>query len=341
MQKKILILNVGSSSVKYHLYKGRYLVTRGEIQRIGEKHQQTYPQAIDQVFRKVGEVDVIGHRIVHGYDITEPTKITSELLSHLEEFSSLAPLHNKSELQVIKYCRKKFRKTQQIALFDTNFFKDLPAHSRTYPIPKKLAEKYKIRRYGFHGESHRYMLEQAKKILKKTNPNLITCHLGNGCSITAIKNSKPVDTSMGFTPLDGIPMGTRSGAIDPGIIFFLSRHGYLVREIEELLNEKSGLLGMSNISKDARDLLSSDSPQARLALNVFTYQVAKQLSSYYGILGKVDAIIFTAGIGQNEPKIRKMILSQIKLPQIKKTKILVIRADESSVMIEQILKLIN
>lgn len=338
MPKKILILNVGSSSVKYHLYKDKHFVTKGEIQRIGEKHHPTYQEAINIILRKTGEPDIIGHRIVHGYDITEPTIVTRKLIYHLEDFSSLAPLHNKPELQVLKYCKKKFRKTTQIALFDTHFFKDLPPKSKIYSIPKKLSQKFKIRRYGFHGESHRYMLEQAKKILKKSKPNLITCHLGNGCSITAIQNGNPIDTSMGFTPLDGIPMGTRSGAIDPGIIFFFSRHGYTLSQIEELLNEKSGLLGISNLSKDARDLQKSKSRDAKLALEIFTYHTAKQISAYYGILGKVDAVIFTAGIGQNESRIRKMILNQIKFP-IKK--VLKIKANESSMMIQNILKILR
>jgi acetate kinase len=341
MQKKILILNVGSSSVKYHLYKNELSVIKGEIQRIGEKNQPTYQQALDNIFQKTGEVDFIGHRVVHGGEITGARFLTRELISHLEEFSSLAPLHNTPELHVIRYCAKLFRDTPQIALFDTAFFHNLPKKAIIYPLPKNITKKFHIRRYGFHGESHKFLLEESKKILKKHSPTLITCHLGNGCSITAVKKGKPVDTSMGFTPLDGISMGTRSGAIDPGIIFFLSRKGYLMREIEEMLNENSGLLGVSGESKDARDLQKSKSRDAKLALEIFTYQVAKQISAYFGILGKVDAVVFSGGIGQNEPVIRKMILAHFSLPQLKHAKILKIPTNESLMMVRDILALLK
>ncbi len=259
MPKKILILNVGSSSVKFHLYKGDSLVIKQIIERIGEPRSkiQTYAQAINLIFKKVGGVDIIGHRVVHGGEINKPTIITNNLISHLQETSTLAPLHNNPELHVIKYCMNKYPGIKQIALFDTYFFRDMPKKSVIYPISKSITERYHIRRYGFHGQSHQYMLEKAKKILRKSNPNLITCHLGNGCSITAIEKGKPIDTSMGFTPMEGIPMGTRSGTIDPGIIFFLGRQGYLMSEIEFMLNDKSGLLGISNYSKDARDLEKS------------------------------------------------------------------------------------
>lgn len=342
MPKRILILNVGSSSVKYSLYKNDSFITKQTIEKIGERNSriQTYAQAIDLIFKKVGDVDIIGHRVVHGGAVTKPTLITSNLIRHLEEISSLAPLHNAPELHVIKYCLNNYKHIKQIALFDTYFFRDLPRKSSIYPIPKSITEKYHIRRYGFHGESHNYMLEKAKKILGKPNPNLITCHLGNGCSITAIEKGKPVDTSMGFTPMDGVVMGTRSGSIDPGIIFFLGRQGCLMSEIEFMLNDKSGLLGISNYSKDARELQKSSSKDSKLALDIFTYSIAKQISAYAGIIGKVDAIIFTAGIGQNEARIRKMILNQIKTRSIKK-KVLVIPTDEAHIMLRDILRVIR
>lgn len=308
---KSLILNVGSSSIKYSIFENDKRILKNEIAKIGISKIKTFEQAIDIILKKIKNhnIDIIAHRVVHGLDLRKPSIINKDIINKISQASKLAPLHNPYELKVIKICQKKF-KQKQIVVFDTEFYKNLPSYAKNYPIPQNLIKKYKIQRYGFHGLSHEYLLKETSKLLKNNKLNIIICHLGNGCSITAIKKGKPMDTSMGFTPLEGPMMGTRSGSIDPGIILFLKN-----QNLNEILNKKSGLLAVSNLTRHIPELLKNKSKKSKLAIKMFTYQIRKYIGSYYTLLQPLHAIVFSAGIGQNEPEIRKLILQDF--PEIK------------------------
>ena len=344
---KILVFNCGSSSIKYKLYEmpQASVVSAGCIQRIGEEmseaSQKTGTKEIrvakkvanhaegmiamsamlmdpeKGAIRSMSEIGACGHRVVHGGEkITGSVKIDAELIRIIEEYSELAPLHNPPNLVGIREAQKMFGDVVQVACFDTAFHTTMPEVSYLYALPYSMYEKLKIRKYGFHGTSHRYVARRAAEIMKKGkyDVNLITCHLGNGCSIAAVKNGCSVDTSMGLTPLEGLAMGTRTGDIDPAIIFHLVRKGYSPEQLDAIFNKKSGLLGISEISNDVRNLeekAAGGSKRAELALEIFAYRIKKYIGSYLAVLNGCDGIIFAGGIGENGVRMRQRICADM------------------------------
>ena len=346
---KILVINTGSSSVKFTLYETvqEALLGKGLIDRIGSanaklyytnnRHQtikkpiqaNSYESAISQaclmladketgVISHYSEIDGIGHRVVHGgSEISGAVRITGAIKQVILDCFSLAPLHNPPNLEGIKACERLFPDIPMVAVFDTAFHHTISPAAYTYAIPRDVATKNKIRRYGFHGTSHHYVAMATAHLLGKplSALKLITAHLGNGCSITAVDHGKVVDTSMGFTPLEGLVMGTRCGDIDPAVVLFLIQHGYSPGEVDKLLNKKSGLLGLSGInSNDMRDILNAvkkGNEQAKLTLGVFIHRLVKYIGAYAAILNGFDALIFTAGIGENAPIIRTLVCNKL------------------------------
>ncbi|MBU2562023.1 MAG: acetate kinase [Nanoarchaeota archaeon] len=306
----VLILNIGSSSIKYDLFQGEKTALKGYIERVKD-YEKGIKQIINEINSKGLKVDAIGHRVVHGGTHSESALIDAKKVKELEKISELAPLHNIPEVKGIKTCMKLF-KVPQVAIFDTAFHQTMPEKAYTYAIPQNLAQKHKIRRYGFHGTSHNYVAHEAARLMGKPleKAKIITCHLGNGCSITATKHGQSVDTSMGFTPLEGLVMGTRSGDIDPAIIPFLQHKGKLsYKQIEEMLNKRSGLLGICG-KKDMRDIHAARATdrKAKLAHDVFCYRLTKYIGAYIAAMNGVDAIVFTGGIGQNAWWVREDVL---------------------------------
>ncbi|MCM8823470.1 MAG: acetate kinase [Candidatus Omnitrophica bacterium] len=348
---KILTINCGSSSIKYKLYDfptGK-LLSKGIIERIGEENStiSSHTEGMQKVFsslmeskvlENLDEIKAIGHRVVHGGEkFRYPQIINPEVMTMIEECAKLAPLHNPANLEGIKAVTSTLPKVKQVAVFDTAFHQTIPDYAYLYALPLEYYDKYRIRRYGFHGTSHQYVAIQASKILRKplSKLKLITCHLGNGCSITAIDRGRSIDTSMGFTPLEGLIMGTRCGDIDvASVLYLMEKENLSIPCVDEILNKKSGLLGISRISNDVRVLkeeIKKGNKQARLALDMFIYRIKKYIGAYYFILGGVDAICFTAGIGENNPDIiRKISKSICKVSS--KTKILVIPTDEEYII---------
>jgi len=342
---RILVINCGSSSVKYKLYnfKPFKLLTKGLVERIGEEGSpvKDHYQAIFTVFKRIKslgrefeEISAIGHRVVHGGEkFKQPVLIDKEVIKEIRKNVELAPLHNPANLEGILACKKFFPSLKQVAVFDTAFHQTIPQFAYLYAVPFNFYKKYKIRKYGFHGTSHQYVAEASSKIMKKSlkKLKLITVHLGNGCSISAIKYGKCIDTSMGFTPLEGLIMGTRSGDIDAAIIFYLAKQaGLTLEEIEKILNRQSGLLGISGVSNDLRlikEACKKGNLRAKLAIEMFIYRLRKYLGAYILILGGVDAIIFTAGIGENNPDIIKRAVWGLEFLR-KKPAILVVPTDE-------------
>lgn len=343
---KILVINCGSSSVKFKVFEmpEEKLLADGSVEKIGEEVSLfSYDTAAKKVFSKkpikvknhedslhvianvlvdsetgivkdVREIAGVGHRVVHGgegFDKSVP--LNEEIIQKIEEYVTLAPLHNPHNLSGIRASMKFFPESLQVASFDTAFHTTIPEVAYLYPIPYEFYEKYRIRRYGFHGTSHRYVARRAAELMgrDKYDVNVITCHLGNGCSITAVKNGRSVDTSMGLTPLEGLMMGTRSGDIDPGIIFHLIESlGLSSQEVNNLLNKKSGLLGLSGVSNDFRNLLENiDNKRVALSIDVYSYRVKKYIGAYMAVLGRTDAIVFTAGAGEKTPEVREKALS--------------------------------
>lgn len=348
---EILVINAGSSSIKYKLWSfpASKLVYTGKIANIGEKDSpiSSHHQAIEELFatlkknnivKDLKDIAAVGHRVVHGGEkFTEPVLINQAVVKKIKECIRLAPLHNPANLEGIIACGKLLKRVPQVAVFDTAFHQTLPDYAYTYPIPMKYYDRYSIRKYGFHGISHQYVAEKAAEQLKKplSSLKLITCHLGNGCSVTAIKNGKSVDTSMGFTPLEGVMMGTRCGDIDPAMIGFLMKEEMLtVAAIDTVLNKMSGLLGVSGISNDIREINKclKTHPRALLAWKMFTYRIKKYIGMYLYILEGADAIVFTAGIGENNPNIIREIIKPIKKLVRHNTKILVIPTDEEKMI---------
>jgi len=344
---KVLVINAGSSSVKYHLYRmprGEVLA-RGLVERIGEEssrlshffHGESYtaPAKIESVeeamelilrtlaggevgvLRHVSEVDAVGHRVVHGgEEFTSSVIIDENVIASIEKFADLAPLHNPPNLAGIRAAQRSLPDTIQVACFDTAFHATIPKVAYMYALPYELYEKYGIRRYGFHGISHRYVARRAAAIMDrgKYDINAITCHLGNGCSVTAVKNGMSIDTSMGFTPLEGVPMGTRSGDLDPAILFYLADKGYDAEDLKNLCNTKSGLLGISGVSNDVRnleELAGKGHALAQLAIDVFCYRIKKYIGAYAAVLDTVDAVVFTGGIGENSVFMREKICNAV------------------------------
>lgn len=333
MTKKILVLNCGSSSIKYELFEHQKSLTQGLIERIGEKgskikdHQQGIQIMIQKlleskIIKSLLEIKAVGHRVVHGGELSKSCVINKKVINIIKEFSPIAPLHNPVNLKGIIEMQKILPKVQHIAVFDTAFHQTMPETSYLYAIPYELYKKHKIRRYGFHGTSHSYVSQRAAQLLKKplNKINIITCHLGAGCSVTAVKQGKVIDTSMGFTPLEGLIMTTRGGDIDPGILIYLSEKLKMkTSEIDNLLNNKSGLKGISGVGKDFRLILKyakQGNKRCQLALEMFGYRLKKYIGAYTAALGNVDAIIFTGGIGEHNTFIRTCV-SNIKCLGIK------------------------
>lgn len=320
---KILVINSGSSSIKCELYG---TISQEDLFHHIVEEVVDHAIALDQLIQKLlqsniietlDEVDAFAHRVVHGGDLfSQSVIINDEILKQLDTIEHLAPLHNPHNIAAIKYFQKKFPAKTQIAVFDTAFHQTLSKEAFLYPLPYELYEKEHIRKYGFHGSSHAFLVQQAAKTLDKDNKdiNCITLHLGNGASVCAVQNGKSIDTSMGFTPLQGLMMGTRCGDIDPSIVIYLQNQLDLsVEEIERLLNKKSGLKGICNCS-DMRQVIhyaNNGNDLAQLALEMFVYSIVKYIGSYHVILGKIDAIIFSGGIGEHSWEIRKMVCDKI------------------------------
>ena len=337
----ILVLNCGSSSVKYSLFdmEQENEVAEGSVERIGEaapllKHawgdasiQRTVEAADHSVaLHRIREVlldpergpqvnvAAVGHRVVHGGEaFFQSTLITAEVVATIREFSALAPLHNPPNLSGIEAAQQFFPNVPHVAVFDTAFHQSMPKHAYLYALPYELYKEERIRKYGFHGTSHRFVSTRAAEILGKENGMTgVTCHLGNGCSLAAILDGKSVDTSMGMTPLEGVVMGTRSGDIDPAIIFHLADTcGMELREVNQLLQRRSGLLGVSGVSNDLREIHQAGvdgNERAEIAQAVYAYRVRKYIGSYLAALGRADAIVFTGGVGENSVDMRRRIL---------------------------------
>ncbi|WP_066890899.1 acetate/propionate family kinase [Clostridium nigeriense] len=352
---KILVINCGSSSLKYKLIEMNddKVLCQGLVERIGiensllvhknlfqEKYSikenfSNHKDAIDKVLKilldeklgvisNINEIYAVGHRVVHGGEkYSNSVLIDDEVIRYLEECIKLAPIHNPPNIIGIKACRELMQDTPMIAVFDTAFHQSMPDIAYIYPIEYSLYEEHGIRKYGFHGTSHKYVSQKLGEVLDRDieDMKIISCHLGNGASICAIKEGKSIDTSMGFTPLAGIAMGTRSGNIDPSIYTFLIEEcGYTVEETNESLNKKSGVLGISGISSDFRDLEKAaleGNKRAKLALDIFYYRIRGQIAAYAAHMGGVDAIIFTAGIGENSSITRKACLKGMEFLGVK------------------------
>jgi acetate kinase len=340
---KVLVINSGSSSIKYQLFdmSDKTVLARGLLERIGEpvsflthhtrraqgdstdttrelpveNHRAGF-QVIGEVLnesgavRDSGELYGIGHRVVHGGEaFQEPTLIDEKVITTIRELIPLAPLHNPANLTGIEVALQFAPNVPQIAVFDTAFHQSIPPQAFRYALPHDLYQDHKVRRYGFHGTSHCYVAKKAARYLKRAlnSLNLITLHLGNGASVTAIAKGKSVDTSMGMTPLEGLIMGTRSGDLDPAIIFYLGRKaGVSPDEIEALLNKHSGLKGICGVNdmREIAQLADKGDGSARLAIEMYCYRIKKYIGAYYTVLGQVDALVFTAGIGENAADIR-------------------------------------
>jgi acetate kinase len=345
---KILVINSGSSSIKYQLFQmpEEKVIAKGLLEKIGEENSFFSQKSIKGdvelkkqipdheeginfilgiltddkhgVISSVNEIAGIGHRVVHGgEEFTASVLITDSVIEKIQKYADLAPLHNPSNLMGIKACKKYLPQAIEVATFDTAFHHSLPPKAYLYAIPYGLYKKFEIRRYGFHGTSHRYVSRRLAAILGRPNEdlNIITCHLGNGCSICAIEKGSSVDTSMGFTPLEGLVMGTRSGDIDPAIIFYLNEKGYTSEDLNSILNKKSGLLGVSEISNDMRNLFEAKEKgdeKAKIAIDIFCYRLRKYIGAYLAVLGKTDAIVFTGGIGEHNATIRQESLKGLE-----------------------------
>jgi acetate kinase len=318
---KILVLNCGSSSIKYKLFENRELLTSGLIARIGEKGSKikSYKQGLklmleqlaeSKKIKNISEIKAIGHRVVHGGMLSNSCIIDKKIIRVIKKFSPLAPLHNPANLKGILEMQEILPKIPNIAVFDTAFHNTLPEYAYIYALPYEFYKKHKIRRYGFHGISYQYVSQRISKFLKKPidKLNLIICHLGAGCSMVAVKNKRVIDTSMGFTPLEGLVMGTRCGDVDAGILIYLSKKFKIEPDhLDSLLNKKSGLAGISGVGSDIRLILNGyqkGNKRCKLALEIFSYRIKKYIAAYAAALGKVDAVAFTAGIGENVPLIR-------------------------------------
>lgn len=346
---KVLVINAGSSSLKFQLLltKSGEVLAKGNCERIGidgrikyfptngkeyisDVSMPTHSEAIRVttnlltsaeygVIGSMEEIEAVGHRIVHGGEhFIESVLVTDEVISGLEDVIPLAPLHNPASLTGIRACIEVMPDIPHVVVIDTAFHQTMPPTSYLYALPYEYYEKYKIRRYGAHGTSHRYVSARAAKMLGRPieELKLITCHLGNGSSITAIKNGKVLDTSMGFTPLAGLPMGTRTGDLDPAIVTHIMKHENLtVEEMYEILNHKSGVLGVSGVSSDFRDLEiameKDNNTRAEIALKMFEYAVVKWIGSYAAAMGGVDALVFTAGIGENNWSLRENVAERL------------------------------
>jgi acetate kinase len=326
------------------------VIKRGLIERIGESGSRikNHFEGMELILRDVPEISAVGHRVVHGTErFFKPTLINETVISEIKQCSKIAPLHNPANLVGILACRRFLRNISQVAVFDTAFHHSIPPFAYIYGLPYEYYKRYGIRKYGFHGTSHEYVAQEAAKRLHRpfNKLRLITCHLGNGCSITAVRFGKSIDTSMGFTPLEGLLMGTRSGDLDPAVVIFLQRKLKLsAKKIEEILNKKSGLKGISGLSNDMRRLLNAykqGNKRAMLAIEMFIYRIRKYIGAYIAILRGLDALVFTAGIGENQPDIRRKICQGIFSYLKVKPKVLVIPTNEELMIARQTYNLIK
>jgi len=336
---KILVLNAGSSSLKCQLFLSEKSIASVTIERIGEKESYTilktnhkkversttikdHHHAISTLFdllqnnsiiSHINELDAIGHRVVHGGSyFSQPVKITPNIIQRIHSLIPLAPLHNPANIEGIEIIAEHYPTLQQVAVFDTAFHQTMPEVAARYPLPYQLYEEASIRRYGFHGTSHAYVAKEAAKWLKQPleTLNLITLHLGNGASATAIKEGKSIDTSMGMTPLEGLMMGTRSGDIDPAIIpYLMHTQNISIDTVDSLLNRESGLKGICG-TNEMREIIASaenGNEKSKLALEMYVYRIRKYIGAYIAVLGSVDALVFTGGIGEHAALIREMV----------------------------------
>ena len=343
---KILVVNAGSSSLKYQLFDmaTNTVLAKGNCERIGidglithkcpgkpdYKINADFPDhraAIKLVLQlltdsekgviaSVDEIMAVGHRIVHGGEkIKQSIVLGDEEIKYLESIVELNPLHGPPAISGFKACKEVMPNVKHVGVFDTSYYSSMEEGAYIYPIPYELYEEFKIRRYGFHGTSHRYVASVAMDLLGDKNAKIITCHLGNGSSITATMNGKAVDTSMGFTPNDGVPMGTRCGPIDPTVVTYIQKAKNLTaEEVEKLINSKSGLSGVSGVSSDCRDIRAAakeGNVRAELALNLLRHNIKKVIGSYVAEMNGVDAIVFTAGIGENDRALREEVASEL------------------------------
>lgn len=346
----VLVINSGSSSLKYQLIemKTEAVLAKGVCERIGLdqpmlKHtKQGHDPVLKQldlsdhtkamtavisiltdkehgVITDMNEISVVGHRVVHGGEkFTQSVIIDDEVLKGIEDCYELAPLHNPPSVSGIKACQAIMPNTPMVAVFDTAFHQSVPSHAFLYALPYEMYENYRIRKYGFHGTSHRYVAQRAAELLGKKieDTKIVTCHLGNGASICAVKGGKSMDTTMGFTPLAGLAMGTRCGDIDPAIVtFIMGKKNFTADQVNDYMNKESGMLGITGISSDFRDILDEfdkGNQRAKIALDMFCYRVRNYIAQYAGVMGGIDAIVFTAGIGENNPFIRKHSLSSLE-----------------------------
>jgi acetate kinase len=309
---KILLLNAGSSSLKCSLLESadRAVLARSAVEWSAF---DGIPDGVRHALREL-HVDrsppaAVGHRIVHGGEMNGPVRITPEVRARIAQLSELAPLHNPPGLETLAAAEAVLPEVPHVAVFDTAFHTTMPAAAYTYPVPREWAEQWGIRRYGFHGLSHAYATRRAAEMLKRPASalRLVICHLGNGCSATAVLEGRSIDTTMGFTPLDGLMMGTRPGSLDPGILTHVQLHrGLSARELDEILNHRSGLLGVSGLSGDMRTVLAArgGDPRARLAVDVYVHRVRQAIGALAVTLGGVDALVFTGGVGENATEIR-------------------------------------
>lgn len=357
---KILVINCGSSSLKYQLIdmNGELVLAKGLVERIGiegsrikhdttgkervtiEEPMKDHKRALELVLAAIvdknhgavgsmDEISAVGHRVVHGgEDFASSVIINDAVMDALNRNIELAPLHNPPNIMGIEACKELMPSVPMVGVFDTAFHQTIPAENYIYAIPYEYYEKYKIRRYGFHGTSHKYVSMRAAEILGRDikDLNIVTCHLGNGSSVTAVQGGKSIDTSMGFTPLEGLAMGTRSGDIDPAIIpFIMDKEGLSFEEVNDMLNKKSGVLGISGISSDFRDLeiaAEEGNKRAELALKVFTNRVTKYIAAYAAQMCRIDVLVFTAGIGENSGLIREMVCEGLECMNIRIDKVL-------------------
>ena len=346
---KVLVLNCGSSSIKYKLYdmNGKKELASGVIEKIGlpdsflkftlsDGSKQVITQEIKEhtagielilktltdakygAIKSLDQIDAVGHRVVHGGDkFCSSVVINQEVIDKIEECVDLAPLHNPANLKGIFAIQKILPKVPQVAVFDTSFHQTMPSYAYMYALSYDYYEKYGVRRYGFHGTSHRYVAKRGCEFLgiDLENSRIITAHIGNGGSITAIKNGKSIDTSMGMTPVEGLMMGSRSGSVDPGVLTYLMDKEHLsTQQINDIINKKSGLVGVSGVSSDMRDIenaIEQGNERARLAMDMYFYYILKYVSGYIAVLGGVDAIIFTGGVGENQPIMRKYVCDSL------------------------------
>ncbi len=343
---KILVVNAGSSSLKYQLFDmdTNEVLAKGNCERIGidgvithkrpgkENYTANEPladhkAAIELVLKLLcdaelgvisspDEIGAVGHRFAHGGEKLRKSSILGdEEIKYLEEIAELNPLHGPPAISGFKACKSVMPNVTHVGVFDTSYYSDMQEHAYIYPIPYELYEKYKIRRYGFHGTSHRFVCAKAAEIIGKPDAKIITCHLGNGSSITASVGGKAIDTSMGFTPQEGVPMGTRSGSLDPTVVtYIMKKEGKTPDEVEALLNKQSGLMGLSGISSDCRDISAAaeqGNERAQLALKVLIHYIKKIIGSYVAEMNGVDALVFTAGIGENHRYIRREVCREM------------------------------